>query len=487
MPRTPMIDMVVLLPGIMGSVLQDKNGRDIWNLSCQAAFKATREIITQGSLLQELMVQEDDPERDYLDDGIKATGLIQDAYLLPGFIKIADGYSSLRKRLVNNFDLTHGKNYFEFAYDWRRDNRVAARLLKKLIDENLPQWQEKNPEAKVILIAHSMGGLISRYYLEHLGGGEHCKALFTLGTPYRGSVKILNFLANGYKKKPLPALTDVLRSFTSAYQLLSMYPVVNVDGNWQRIAEANGIPGVDTERARQAREFLQQINLPEHLKYTNSYVIKPIIGVGQKSTYQSAKLSNGKLEVSKNTLPEIKQTLDVSFATGDDTVPILSVIPVDLDGKLREVGFAETHGALQNNDHIWSLLKDDLKRLQNITSDFQNPLSSESKKHPAAISLSVDDLYLRDEEVRLGAEIMNVDSETLAIFGGLRARIAAVSGNGEESKPQKFPLEQQEDSFYELTLEPNKLAPGLYCLEVETSKAHKQAPKSVHTLFAIAE
>lgn len=146
-----------------------------------------------------------------------------------------------------------------------------------------------------------------------------------------------------------------------------------------------------------------------------------------------------------------------------------------------------THGALQTNDHIWSLLKDNLKRLQNITSDFQNPLSSESKKQPAAISLNVDDLYLPDEEVRLSAEIMNVDSKTLARFGGLRARIAPVSSNGEKPKIEKYSLEQQGDNSYGLTLEPNKLAPGLYRLEVETSTAHGQAPNSVHTLFAIAE
>ena len=491
MPRTPMRDMVVLLPGIMGSVLKDRDGRDVWNLSLQAALKGAKEIITQGSLLQELMVKDDDPERDYLDDGIKATGLIQDAYLLPGFIKIADGYSSLGNRLVNNFDLTHGKNYFEFAYDWRRDNRVAARLLKKLIDEKLPKWQEKNPEAEVILIAHSMGGLVSRYYLEHLGGGEHCKALFTLGTPYRGSVKILNFLANGYKKKLLPALTDVLRSFTSAYQLLSMYPVVNVNGNWQRIAETNGIPGVDTERARQAREFLQLINLPEHLNYTGSYTLKPIIGVGQKSTFQSAKLSNGKLEISENTLPEIKQNLDGSFATGDDTVPFLSAIPVDLDCKLRGVSFAETHGALQINDQIWNLLKDNLIQLQNSTRDFQNPLSTESEKNPAGISLSVDDLYLRDEEVTLGAEIMNVDSKTLEKeknFGGLSAIITPVKVNGEQNELE-VDLQQQQDTQYQLTLQLKDLVPGLYRLRVETTKSYSDnsAPKAVNDLFQVIE
>ncbi|MEH2324278.1 MAG: hypothetical protein V7K32_12010 [Nostoc sp.] len=45
-----MKDMVVLLPGILGSVLQ-KDGLDIWNILVQAATRAIREIVIRRSLL----------------------------------------------------------------------------------------------------------------------------------------------------------------------------------------------------------------------------------------------------------------------------------------------------------------------------------------------------------------------------------------------------------------------------------------------------
>jgi triacylglycerol esterase/lipase EstA (alpha/beta hydrolase family) len=45
-----------------------------------------------------------------------------------------------------------------------------------------------------------MGGLISRYYLEVLEGWRDCRALVTFGTPYRGAVDAVNYLANGYKQ-----------------------------------------------------------------------------------------------------------------------------------------------------------------------------------------------------------------------------------------------------------------------------------------------
>lgn len=490
MPKIEMKDIVVLLPGVMGSVLQ-KNGEDIWNISVEALWKATREVVSRRSLLEELTLQEDDPERDYLDDGIRATGLIQDARLVPGFFKV-DGYSFIRTQLIKDFNITPGKvdedktaNFFEFPYDWRRDNRVAARLLKKLIDQKLPRWQEIHPGAKVILIAHSMGGLVARYYLEHLGGAEHCKALITLGTPYRGSVKILNYLANGFRKRPLPELTEVVRSFTSAYQLLPIYPMVNVAGNWQRVAEVDDIRGVVKERAKQGREFLLS------LKGTGAYQTKPIVGVGQ-STLQSAMFANGKLEVSKDTLPtnpNSQEALSGGFVTGDDTVPLLSAIPLELSEQLQDVPLIECHGSLQCNPQVWTSVRTALMRLQNSISDFQNPKSIQSLSQPAGISLALDDLYLPDEPIQLGAEIVNVEPETLNSsrnFGGLNAIITPVRVRGEQEKVE-MEFEQEEDTRYVLTLDPTVLAPGLYRLSVETGKSPAQAPKPVHDLFQVME
>lgn len=47
---------------------------------------------------------------------------------------------------------------------------------------------EESPfaEEDLIIIAHSMGGLIARHYINYLGGGENVLGLFTLGTPHKG-------------------------------------------------------------------------------------------------------------------------------------------------------------------------------------------------------------------------------------------------------------------------------------------------------------
>ena len=67
---------------------------------------------------------------DDLGDGITAPEVIRDVHLIPGLWKI-DGYTKMLRYIEETFDVTRGRNLFEFPYDWRRDNRVAARRLQR--------------------------------------------------------------------------------------------------------------------------------------------------------------------------------------------------------------------------------------------------------------------------------------------------------------------------------------------------------------------
>ena len=59
--------------------------------------------------------------------------------------------------------------------------------------EGLAQQLQREIEAKwgkqasFHIVAHSMGGLVSRYYLQELGGYQHCQSLVTLATPHHGT------------------------------------------------------------------------------------------------------------------------------------------------------------------------------------------------------------------------------------------------------------------------------------------------------------
>jgi hypothetical protein len=480
MARVQMRDMVILLPGIMGSVLQ-KDGQDLWAISGQAAWTALWRL---GSSIEKLNLEEDDPEVDALGDGIRATRLMPDAHMVPGLWKI-DGYSAISTFLANYFELERGSvsdempaNYFEFPYDWRRDNRVAARQLKEFVGQRLRLWRESSnvANAKVILLAHSMGGLVARYYLEVYEGWRDCKALITFGTPYRGSVNALNFLANGYKKLFID-LSELLRSFTSVYQLMPIYRVLDVDEEFRRVAETDDIPGVHKGRAEQALAFHREIEVAVNkhkndASYQQFYKTIPMVGTHQLGL-QSAKLSGGRLSASRSLPAWIDSLLDGS----DGTVPRLSAIPIELSQEYRESFIAERHGSLQNNRQVLSDLGERLKQMQTSElSSIRGARASRTGEEQPAISLDLDDLYVADEPVKLRAKLVNMDPQGEE---PPRARIEPVAGRA-VSVEGEF---REEEEGWAFTV--RDLVPGLYRVKVWAGTALPQGPASVHDIFEV--
>ena len=298
MAKTKLRDLVVILPGITGSVLQ-KDGKDVWNFSGQSLWQLVQ---TQGKSLQDLKITGNDPGTEDLGDGIRATSLVSGSHIIPKLEKVLSGYYITSQMIRDNFETIEGSisneqsaNFFEFPYDWRRDNRVNARLLKTFLDRRLKLWRDHTglTDAKVILLAHSMGGLISRYYLEVLEGWQDCKALFTFGTPYRGSLAAVDVLANGLDLLKLVDLSDMLRSLPSVYQLLPRHTVLSVGSSYESIAQTTQpLPNIDRDKALDAWNFYGEIEaaVKRHLNdasYLKSYKTIPIVGIEQ-TTKQSA-------------------------------------------------------------------------------------------------------------------------------------------------------------------------------------------------------
>ncbi len=73
----------------------------------------------------------------------------------------------------------HGRQY---SYNYRSKGSIEEKgvELKRHLDEHVKG-------GRITLIAHSMGGLVSRVYLQMLGGDRRVDTLVTLGTPHLGS------------------------------------------------------------------------------------------------------------------------------------------------------------------------------------------------------------------------------------------------------------------------------------------------------------
>ena len=329
-------DLVVLLPGITGSELV-KDGRVVWGVS---GGMLARNVLTRGRAVSD----------DLLAGGLTASRMLPDIHLLPGVWKI-DGYGAIADYLRRTLGLVEGENYFPFPYDWTLDNRVAAKILKTKTDAWLRRWRAKsgNDRAKLILCAHSMGGLVSRYFLEVLEGWSDTAALITFGTPYRGSLAALGAISNGANKFGID-LTALVRNLVSVQQLLPIYECVDEgDGRLKRVTEA-AVPNLDAQAAKDALAFHHEISdaVAAHRKderYTaNAYKTYPIVGV-QQPTHQSARIVPGGVELLNTHLGE--------DSSGDGTVPRPSAMPAGADRRLAKGMFAATkHASLQNADAV---------------------------------------------------------------------------------------------------------------------------------------
>jgi hypothetical protein len=343
-PRYLMRDVIVCIPGITGSVLR-KDGKDVWNISGGAVLNA---LFSLGKSITQMKLEDDPIDVDDI-DGIKATSVIRDVHLIPGLWKI-DGYTKMMNHIEATFDVTLGKNLFEFPYDWRRDNRVAARQLSERAAGWLQAWRQSSgaDDAKLIIVGHSMGGLVARYYIECLEGWKDTRRLVTFGTPYSGSMYALGTLVNGKKIKFFD-LTDLARTLTALYQLLPVYESYDGgDGTLVRVAETQ-IKHLDAAKTTSAFEFHEQIrtavesNLEIPAYADDRYDVRPIVGIEQP-TAQSAERDGDRVKLLRRRRDE--------DAGGDGTVPRPSATPREFERLENAIYSPEKHASLQNDDDV---------------------------------------------------------------------------------------------------------------------------------------
>ncbi|MEI6420689.1 MAG: hypothetical protein WCP55_00600 [Lentisphaerota bacterium] len=157
---------------------------------------------------------------------------------------------------AEGFPLAPGMTYntlFQFAYDWRRDLQWNAAKLHAFIQEKRKYMQEqyrvmygiKDYDVQFDLIGHSMGGLVSRYYLYYgdadlppdgqkpeitWAGSRYVDRLIILGTPNAGYLDTILEMKRGTDLPPFPPV--LLGTWPTYYQMMpapSMRSVVYAD------------------------------------------------------------------------------------------------------------------------------------------------------------------------------------------------------------------------------------------------------------------
>lgn len=403
MAKVAMPDVVVLLPGIGGSVLA-KDGKDVWAPAPAAVLSG---LLSFGRSLKNLVVKDDDWQATDLGDGVNATRLVDAAHIIPGLWKI-DVYSEIETFLLATFDLTRGANYFPFPYDWRRDNRASAVRLQRKCREWLASWRTKpgHSDAQLVLVCHSMGGLVARYFVEALGGWRDTKAVVTYGTPFYGSLNAVDFLVNGFRKSLGPFnvdLSPLLRSMTSVHQLVASYRCIyGPDGTAMTPADAH-LPQWKSPwnnalvTFQKEMEAAAKANRADPDFIANPVVYQPITGRDQP-TRQSAVVVEGKLE--------LRFEREGTDESGDGTVPLLSAA---LAGTQQMRTFApEQHSRLQPNTALLNHLSGVLQALH------ATRIEDLRRRMTSWFALDIDDVYLPGEPVSVHLRVLSdLDSGTL--------------------------------------------------------------------------
>lgn len=217
---------IILIPGLLGSRLSDADGKEVWPGS---AFKLLFSNYDRLALKFDPDTLE--PEKsDFLVTGLTDTIVGQDYYgrlrevleSAGGFVATEPGTPARRGE----------RRYYVLAYDWRQDILSAVRKLDSLIEAIRRDYQD--PGLEVDVIAHSMGGMITRYYIrygtsdeltdnEFLAnnhGASRIRRAILLGTPNLGSTSAVKAIINGFKIGFGELSPQLIATWPSSYQLL---------------------------------------------------------------------------------------------------------------------------------------------------------------------------------------------------------------------------------------------------------------------------
>ena len=228
---------LILIPGLSGSELVDKKtGEKIWfravksksedlRLPISTDISSAKDNVVPGDVLRNVKI-----------------GPVTVTDIYGGFIRAMEMRGGYREENWDSpsEDGDHDSLYV-FPYDWRLDNVANAQRLFSAVEALKKKL--KKPDLKFDIVAHSLGGIISRYAVMYgdaelpagskkltptWAGAKHFDKVILLGTPNEGSANSLSALLNGYTiggfRIDLPFLEDTSRftvfTIPSAYQLL---------------------------------------------------------------------------------------------------------------------------------------------------------------------------------------------------------------------------------------------------------------------------
>jgi pimeloyl-ACP methyl ester carboxylesterase len=239
---------IIIVHGFLGAnLINKKTGQNLWGKFIGLeGFSVSNEKI-RGLAIPMKMGK---PLKDLNDDTVPSGTLDTVTVKIMGVSFKENAYLNLVNILNNGgfqpegFPLAPGRTYntlFQFAYDWRRDLQWNAAKLHQFVLEKRKYLQEqyramygmKDYNVQFDMIGHSMGGLVSRYFLRYgsadlppdgqkpkitWAGSKYVDRFIILGTPNAGYLDTILEMQRGTDTPPFPPA--LLGTWPTYYQMM---------------------------------------------------------------------------------------------------------------------------------------------------------------------------------------------------------------------------------------------------------------------------
>jgi len=365
---------IIFIPGYSGSALKGKStGERIWLTASEALWGSSTLALDKGRL-------EFSGAMELVEDGIlrkvRVISLLYTVDVYGSFIEKLEGRFKGEARIIL------------FSYDWRQDNFKTATRLDQLVDQLIDDGTRS-----ISIIAHSMGGLVTTYYLrygaqepemtselprETWSGAQKLDRVILAGVPFRGTIVRFRDMQGGVRyglNKTLMA-GQAMSSFPSSYQLLPFFegskilsrdlqpipdvifdPEYWIKNRWGLLRGDEASPQAvenreqfTTRELERAHRFLRLINHPSGEEERLSTRLLNILGKGRPTLAKAILVKdhdeNGDVLLFdgkdlRKYLPEV--SADVLFEEGDGTVTVESaLLPQALKERFPSVSSIET-------------------------------------------------------------------------------------------------------------------------------------------------
>lgn len=216
---------LVIVPGVLGTRLENHEGVEIWPGSIWSLL---------SSDYSELALDIDPSDLSVEDDGIVPAGIFVHAagrQYYQQIITVLENAGGYVRGVAGETVTDSRPRYYILSFDWRKDSIETVRALDALIEQL--RLDHGRSDLKVDLLAHSMGGLVARYYARYgtvdlldgndfpvtHQGADKLRRMVLVGTPNLGSVESMYSLIEGRPFGLRRVQPEVIMTMPAIYQL----------------------------------------------------------------------------------------------------------------------------------------------------------------------------------------------------------------------------------------------------------------------------